>query len=140
MLALLVDGQVAARREPGPTAPSPGHRAAFAAMEADPNQSLVCAVDADGDVVGTVQLTFLPGLARDGAWRMQIEAMRVRAEQRGGGIGQAMLAWALARARERGCGLVQLTSDVERIDAHRFYRRHGFAATHLGFKLRLDLP
>jgi GNAT superfamily N-acetyltransferase len=68
---------------------------------------------------------------------MTIEAVRVRGDRRGGGIGRAMMAWSLARARERGCGLAQLTTDKRRTDAHRFYASLGFAASHEGFKLAL---
>ena len=84
-----------------------------------------------------MQLTSIPGLARAGATRLQIEAVRVRAELRGNGLGGAMIAWAVAEGRRRGAGLVQLTSDQTRLDAHRFYERLGFAASHVGFKLAL---
>lgn len=133
VLALLAEGQIATRREAVPAEPTAGHRAAFKAMSDDPNQSLVCALDRD-EVVGSMQLTFIPGLSRDGAWRLQIEAMRVRDDRRGRGLGSAMLGWALDRARQRECRLVQLTSDGQRVDAHRFYARHGFKPTHVGFK------
>ncbi|WP_285587467.1 GNAT family N-acetyltransferase [Actinomycetospora sp. NBRC 106378] len=108
---------------------------AFAAVDADPAQLLVVAVEDPGPVVGTLQLSFLPGLARRGAWRGQIEAVHVAASQRGRGVGAWMIGWAVDESRRRGCGLVQLTSAVERTDAHRFYERLGFAASHVGFKL-----
>ena len=93
---------------------------------------------ADGDdVVGTCQLSFLPGLARRGAFRAQIEAVRVRADHRGRGLGEGMIAWAIAEAGRRGCALVQLTTDKARTDAHRFYERLGFVPSHVGFKLYL---
>lgn len=110
--------------------------AAFAAIDADPAQLLVVA-EAAGRVVGTLQLTFIPGLARRGALRVQIEAVRVRDEFRGDGLGSAMLRWAIDEARRRGCRLVQLTSDKSRADAHRFYQRLGFVASHEGMKLAL---
>jgi GNAT superfamily N-acetyltransferase len=88
-------------------------------------------------VVGTCQLTFIPSLSRRGAERMTIEAVRVRTDLRGHGLGRAMMAWALERARERGCGLAQLTTDRRRTDAHRFYASLGFEPSHLGFKLTL---
>jgi GNAT superfamily N-acetyltransferase len=87
--------------------------------------------------VGTVQLSFLPGLARRGALRAQLEAVRVRADQRGRGVGAAMIGWAIEEARRRGCALVQLTSDKSRPDAHRFYAGLGFVASHEGLKLPL---
>jgi GNAT superfamily N-acetyltransferase len=109
---------------------------AFEAIDADPAHVLVVA-DADGRVVATMQLSFIPGLARRGALRAQIEAVRVHAGLRGSGIGGAMIAWAIDEARRRGCALVQLTSDKQRADAHRFYSRLGFTASHEGFKLTL---
>ena len=110
--------------------------AAFDAIDADPAQLLVVAETA-GAVVGTLQLSFLPGLARRGALRGQIEAVRVAAGSRAGGLGAAMLAWAIEECRRRGCALVQLTTDKARGDAHRFYRRLGFVASHEGMKLVL---
>jgi GNAT superfamily N-acetyltransferase len=110
--------------------------AAFEAIDADPRNELIVA-ERDGEIVGTCQLTFTPSLSRRGAERMTVEAVRVRSDIRGGGIGRAMMEWAVDRARERGCRLVQLTTDKRRADAHRFYESLGFAATHEGFKLIL---
>jgi GNAT superfamily N-acetyltransferase len=93
--------------------------------------------DARGAVAGTLQLTFIPGLARHGGVRAQIEAVRVRSDLRGQGLGGALLEWAIDEARRRGCSLVQLTSDARREEAHRFYGRLGFVPSHTGFKLRL---
>ena len=89
------------------------YQAAFEEIDADAGEILLVA-DVGAAVVGTLQLSFLPGLARHGALRGQIEAVRVRADQRGRGLGHAMLGWAIAEAREHGCGLVQLTSDKSR--------------------------
>jgi GNAT superfamily N-acetyltransferase len=120
---------------------APEHRAryeaAFEAIDRDPAQTLVVAQDADGAVVGTMQLTLIPGLARGGALRMQVEAVRVGESARGLGLGSAMMRWAVEEARASGAALVQLTSDVRREAAHRFYERLGFGATHVGFKLFL---
>ena len=93
--------------------------------------------DAAGAIAGTLQLTLIPGLARRGALRAHIEAVRVRDDLRSAGIGRALLGWAIDEARRRDCALVQLTCDKRRTDAHRFYERLGFAASHEGFKLRL---
>ena len=98
---------------------------------------LVVAADGAGAVVATLQLTFIPGIARRGGTRAQIEAVRVRDDLRGRGIGGALIEWAVEQARQSGCAIVQLTSNKARADAHRFYGRLGFAATHEGFKLRL---
>jgi GNAT superfamily N-acetyltransferase len=112
------------------------YTAAFDNIDADPAHLLVVA-ELAGEVVGTMQLSFLPGLARRGALRAQIEAVRVAQSQRGSGLGAAMMGWAIDEARRRGCALVQLTSDKSRTDAHRFYARLGFVATHEGMKLAL---
>ena len=107
---------------------------AFRAIDRDPAHLLLVA-DADGAVVGTMQLSYLPGLARRGAWRAQIEAVRVHQDYRGHGLGEAMFRWAIAEARRHGCALVQLTTDKSRGAAHRFYERLGFVPSHEGMKL-----
>ena len=113
------------------------YEAAFDAIDRDPAHTLVAVEDAAGDVVATMQLTMLPGLARGGATRMQVEAVRVAASARGHGLGSAMMRWAIEDARTRGAALVQLTSDARREEAHRFYGRLGFSPSHVGFKLFL---
>lgn len=110
--------------------------AAFDAIRADPAHRLIVA-EADGAIVGTMQLTLLPGLLNRGAWRGQIEAVRVAAGRRGEGIGAAMIGWAVAWFRTSGCLVAQLTSNNDRIAAHRFYKRLGWAKSHAGFKLML---
>ena len=137
IVELLAADQLGASRDgaAGPDELAPYLRA-FAAIDADPAHVLVVAVDG-GQVIATMQLSFLPGLARRGALRAQIEAVRVRADRRGDGLGEAMIRWAVQEARRRGCALVQLTSDKTRTDAHRFYARLGFTASHEGYKLRL---
>jgi GNAT superfamily N-acetyltransferase len=112
------------------------YTAAFRAIDADPAHLLLVAESA-GEIVGTMQLSFLPGLARRGALRAQIEAVRVAESWRGSGLGGAMMRWAIDEARRRGCALIQLTSDKSRTDAHRFYSRLGFVASHEGMKLAL---
>ena len=102
----------------------------------DPNHLLVVA-DKAGEVVGCLQLSFLPGLSRLGMWRGQIEGVRVASSQRGGGIGKAMMQWTIEECRKRGCGQVQLTTDKRRAGAHRFYEALGFKASHEGMKLSL---
>ena len=104
--------------------------------DADPAHVLLVAVDGD-DVVGTLKLSVLPGLARRGASRGQIEAVRAAAGARGRGLGAAMMGWAVEESRRHGCGLVQLTTDKSRTDARRFYERLGFVASHEGMKLAL---
>ena len=109
---------------------------AFDAIDVDPRNFLIVADD-DGEVVGCLQITYIPGLGRHGAERSQIEAVRVRSDRRGQGVGAELTRWAIQQARSRGCALVQLTSDKSRADAHRFYARLGFSASHEGFKLAL---
>jgi GNAT superfamily N-acetyltransferase len=107
------------------------YTAAFRSIDADPAHLLVVA-EQDGQIVGTFQLSFLPGLARRGAMRAQIEAVRVAESKRGAGLGGAMMRWAIDEATRRGSALVQLTSDKARPDAHRFYASLGFVASHEG--------
>ena len=110
--------------------------AAFEVMAVDPNQVMAIA-ELDGEVAGYMQITFIPGLSRRGAWRGQLESVRVASHLRGRGIGEAFFRWAIGRCRDRGCRLVQLTTDKQRADALRFYERLGFAASHNGLKLTL---
>ncbi len=134
IVAMLADDALGAGREGAPD--DPAYAAAFAAIAADPNERLIVA-ERDGAVVGCVQLGVIPGLSRRGAWRGQIEGVRVAAGARGQRIGEAMVRWAVEECRRRGCAMVQLTTDKSRADAHRFYARLGFAASHEGFKLTL---
>jgi ribosomal protein S18 acetylase RimI-like enzyme len=136
IVALLADDALGSGREDASLPLQAAYLEAFDAVDQDPNQLLAVAV-AGAEVVGTLQLSFIPGLSRLGSWRGQIEAVRIHSNHRGGGLGQAMFDWAIARCRERGCVLVQLTTDRTRPDAHRFYERLGFEATHLGYKLAL---
>ncbi|KQQ94353.1 hypothetical protein ASF62_09545 [Leifsonia sp. Leaf325] len=139
ILGLLADDPVsAARGDRARPEDRPAYERAFAAIDADPAQKLLVAVTDAGEVLGTMQLTVIPGLARVGASRLQIEAVRVRSDQRGRGIGGAMIRWAMDEAPALGAALVQLTSDAARVDAHRFYERLGFEASHVGFKFQPD--
>ncbi|GAB3661354.1 GNAT family N-acetyltransferase [Streptomyces sparsus] len=134
LVGMLADDPLGAAREsPDDLGP---YRAAFARITADPNQHLVIA-ERDGRPAGTLQLTVVPGLSRQGADRALVEAVRVHTDERGTGLGTELLNWAVAEARRQGCALVQLTSDATRVDAHRFYERLGFEASHLGFKMLL---
>jgi GNAT superfamily N-acetyltransferase len=137
ILALLADDEISrSRGYPVSESADAALWRAFEAIDADPRNELIVA-DLDGTVVGTCQLTFTPSLSRGGAERMTIEAVRVSRELRGGGIGRAMMRWALDRARERGCGVAQLTTDKRRAEAHRFYESLGFTASHVGMKLAI---
>ncbi|QPF88213.1 GNAT family N-acetyltransferase [Bradyrhizobium genosp. L] len=136
IIALLANDVLGQQREDASMPPHPTCVDAFRAILADPNQLQVVAILHD-DVIGALQLSFIPGLARMGAWRGQIEAVRIAEAHRGSGVGQRMFEWAIAQCRARGCNLVQLTTDRTRPDAHRFYERLGFVASHVGYKLTL---
>lgn len=114
----------------------PRYVTALRELAADPNQMMMVAL-LDGETVGTIQLTFIPGLAALGSKRCLVEAVHIVPAQRGKGLGTQMMQWAVAQARERGCGMVQLTSNKKRLDAHRFYERLGFQKSHEGFKYYL---
>ncbi len=133
LVALLADDPLGHGREDAELA---AYEAAFRQIDADEHQFLACLTDGE-DVVGTLQLTIIPGLSRGGALRAQIEAVRIRADRRDHGLGRVLFDWAIAEARRRGCALVQLTTDRSRVDAHRFYGRLGFVDSHRGFKLAL---
>ncbi|MFD4554804.1 GNAT family N-acetyltransferase [Streptomyces sp. NPDC058469] len=134
IVGMLADDPLGSQRE-SPDDLTP-YLAALDRLAADPNQHLVVAVR-EGRVVGTLQLTVIPGLSRKGATRSIIEAVRIHADERGSGLGTQLIEWAIAESRRQDCQLVQLTSDATRTDAHRFYERLGFTASHVGFKLPL---
>jgi ribosomal protein S18 acetylase RimI-like enzyme len=136
MIAMIADDQLGQARDDARLPLDQRYVDAFAAIERDPNQMLV-AVKQAGIVVGCFQITFIPGISRRGAWRGQIESVRVDRAKRGAGLGPAQFAWAIAECRRRGCDLVQLYTDKSRKDAHRFYERLGFKASHEGMKLAL---
>jgi ribosomal protein S18 acetylase RimI-like enzyme len=136
ILALIADDQLGQTREDPRLPLDRRYLDAFAAIERDPNQMLV-AVEQAGALIGCMQLTFIPGISRRGAWRGHIESVRVARSRRGGGIGTVMFEWAIAECRQRGCSLVQLFTDKSRTDAHRFYERLGFKPSHEGMKLAL---
>ncbi|WP_328748704.1 GNAT family N-acetyltransferase [Streptomyces sp. NBC_00285] len=134
IVAMLADDPLGARREsPDDLAP---YLAALERLSADPNQHVVVATREDR-VVGTLQLTVIPGLSRRGATRSIVEGVRIHADARGSGLGTRLIQWAIDESRRQDCRLIQLTSDNTRTDAHRFYERLGFTASHMGFKLEL---
>jgi GNAT superfamily N-acetyltransferase len=134
IVALLAHDPLGQSRE---DASDPAYARAFEAIDADPAQTLVVALDTEGTVVGTMQVTLIPGLSRRGATRAQLESVRVAESARGTGLGTALIEWAIDYAREQGAVLVQLTTDKSRTRAHAFYERLGFVASHEGMKLTL---
>ena len=136
IVRLLADDELGQTREDTSEPLNARYGQAFEAIDRDPNQ-LLAVVERGADLIGCLQLTFIPGLSRLGMWRGQIESVRIASGARGGGLGHAMFAWAIAECRSRGCELVQLTTDKRRPEALRFYEALGFEASHEGMKLRL---
>lgn len=136
IVRLLADDPLGAAREPPGDAIPEAYFTAFTAIRNDPNNTVLVA-EIGGEVAGTLQLTYIPGLTYTGGERAQIEGVRVAAEQRGTGIGQDMINFAIDRARARGCRIVQLTTDRQRPDAIRFYQKIGFRPSHMGMKYHL---
>lgn len=130
---MLADDMLGQSREaPG----DPVYAEAFAAMERDPNQ-LPIVLDDAGEVVGYLQISFIPGLSLKGMLRGQIESVRIASSHRGQGFGHVLLGWAIEECRRKGCGMVQLAMNKTREDTLRFYKSLGFVASHDGLKLSL---
>lgn len=136
VVALLADDALGATREIGGAEPAAVYVAAFDAIDADMNNTLLVG-ERGGEVIACVQVTLSASLTRSGATRATLEGVRVRGDLRGSGAGEALVREAIALARERGASIVQLTSDKRRPDAIRFYERLGFEASHEGLKLSL---
>ncbi|SCF28497.1 GNAT family N-acetyltransferase [Micromonospora chokoriensis] len=134
IIALLADDVLGKARDF--TTVDEAYEKAFADISADPRNHLVVA-EQNGELVGCLQITYIPGLGRHGSERSLIESVRIRSDRRGQGLGRDLVTWAIDQARERGCALVQLTTDKTREDAHRFYLGLGFVASHEGMKLAL---
>ncbi|REJ04932.1 GNAT family N-acetyltransferase [Microbacterium bovistercoris] len=138
VIALLADDPISASRgDQASDDDRPAYAAALVEILADPSNDLLV-VELDGAVAGTLQLTLIPGMARQGAKRLLVEAVRVSSALRSSGIGSAVMRWVSdAAAPALGAALVQLTSDAARTDAHRFYERLGYVGSHVGFKYRV---
>ena len=136
IVQMLADDAIGATRESYADPLPDVYWEAFAQIDADPRQLLVVA-EIGGVVVGTLQVTFIPYLTHRGSSRALIEGVRIDSSQRGGGVGRQMVAWAIEEARQRGCQMVQLTTDKRRTEARRFYESLGFTSTHEGMKLTL---
>lgn len=138
IVAMLADDPLGSGRESALDPLPASYLAAFEAIARDPNNELVVAEDDGGLAVAVLQLTCTPHITHQGGWRATIEGVRVDGPHRRSGVGRQLFAWAIARARERGCHLVQLTTDKQRPEARRFYEALGFVATHEGMKLKLS--
>lgn len=136
LVHMLADDELGALRE-NPALPlSTEYLRAFDHIQTDPNNELIVVESAD-QIIGMLQLTFIPYLTYQGSWRCLVEGVRIHRSFRGQGVGRAVFEWAINQAKSRGCQMVQLTSDKQRPDAIRFYESLGFVASHEGFKLKL---
>jgi len=136
IVRMLADDFLGGTREKVEESTSKNYIRAFHEIDNDPNNELMVA-ELDGKIVGTFQLTYTPSLSFQGGKRCTIESVRVGSNLRGQGFGRKMMLWAINRAKEKGCVSMQLTTNSERKNAHRFYEKLGFEATHLGMKLKL---
>ncbi|MCS4505620.1 GNAT family N-acetyltransferase [Arhodomonas aquaeolei] len=134
LVGMLADDELGRTRESPGSPLDGGYLAAFESIQVDPNNELVVCESGD-ELLGMLQITYIPYLTYVGSWRALIEGVRVSASHRGQGIGRRLFEWAIDRAREKGCVIVQLTSDKKRPDAIRFYECLGFRASHEGMKL-----
>jgi len=136
IVALLAQDELGQTREAMRTELDPAYIAAFEAIDRDPRNEVIVGIDPEG-IVGTMQLSYISNLTFQGATRCQIEGVRIAERARGGGLGREMIGWAISRAQEKGCGIVQLTSNKARDRAIAFYEALGFEASHIGFKMYL---
>lgn len=139
IVALLANDPLGQKREDFRDPLPDSYIKAFQVIAADPHQELMVMEGPDGQVIGTLQLSFIQYLTYRGGVRAQIEAVRIHSDFRGQGLGEQFFEWAIDRARERGAHLVQLTTDKKRPDALRFYEKLGFTASHEGMKLHFSL-
>lgn len=136
IVAMLADDELGKGREDTSTPLHDGYARAFRAIDQDPNQ-FVAVAERGGEVVGCLQLTFIPGLSHKGALRGQIEGVRIASSERGKKLGRELVVWAIEQCRARGCRFAQLTTNKSRGEARRFYEGLGFDASHEGMKLVL---
>ncbi|WP_028590469.1 GNAT family N-acetyltransferase [Paenibacillus massiliensis] len=136
IVEMLADDELGRVRERFETPLPDSYVRAFEAIDSDPNNELIVSC-LNEEIVGVLQLTFTPYLTHQGSWRATIEGVRTASSVRGEGMGSQLIQWAIERAKERGCHMVQLTTDKKRADALRFYERLGFTATHEGLKMKL---
>jgi ribosomal protein S18 acetylase RimI-like enzyme len=136
IIALMGDDEISRAREGHQATVTPNALAAFREIDADANNELWVG-ELEGAVIATLQLTFIPGLSRDGLKRAQVESVRVHTDHRSQGVGEKLLESAMDRARAKGCAMMQLTTDTRRAAAQRFYVRLGFEPTHVGMKRKL---
>ena len=137
IVQLIADDKLGKQREDYRIPLPKSYIEAFESIVADSNQELMVVENDQGEIIGTLQLSFIQYLTYQGGIRAQIEAVRIAKEQRGQGLGEDMFNWAIARAKEKGAHIVQLTTDKQRPGALKFYEKLGFRASHEGMKLHL---
>ena len=137
IVRMLADDELGSQRERLEDPLPEPYYVAFEQISKDPNHELIVA-ERNGEVIGTLQLMFLPSISFQGGLRAQVESVRVDKSFQSQGIGSEMMRWSMERARQRGAHVVQLTSHKSRLDAHRFYERLGFQGSHLGMKINLE--
>ena len=135
IIELLANDKLGSKREQFQDPLPEAYIVAFERIATDPNQELMVIENEVGEIIGTLQLSFIQYLTYRGGIRAQIEAVRVREDQRGKGLGKELFLWAIQRAKEKGAHLLQLTTDKQRPDAVRFYEDLGFKASHEGMKM-----
>ncbi|WP_420578659.1 GNAT family N-acetyltransferase [Ekhidna sp.] len=135
IVAMLADDELGSKREDYRLPLPSSYNNAFQNIDKDPNQELMVVENKLGEVIGTMQLSFIQYLTYQGGIRAQIEAVRIRKDERGSGLGTQMFEWATSRAKEKGAHVLQLTTDKKRPDALRFYENLGFTASHEGMKM-----
>lgn len=138
IVRMLADDELGALREDYSEPLPCSYQKAFEAIEQDCNNELIVCEGKENVVVAVLQLTYTPHITHQGGWRATIEGVRVDRDWRGSGLGRELITWAVSRAQERGCRLIQLTTDKQRPEALRFYESLGFVASHVGMKLKLS--
>ena len=139
IVKMLADDELGKQREEYGELLSPKYYIAFQNIMKDDNQELIVLENNENEIIGTLQLSFIQYLTYKGGIRAQIEAVRIRKEQRGKGYGESLFTWAINRAKERGAHMVQLTTDKKRPETLKFYKKLGFSDTHEGMKLHFKL-
>jgi GNAT superfamily N-acetyltransferase len=134
LVQMLADDDLGGKREDSSMPLDSKYMDAFSSIRSDPNNELIVSCY-DDSIVGMLQLTFIPYLTYRGSWRCLVEGVRIHSKHRGHGLGKKLFEWAISRAQEKNCRLIQLTSDKTRADTLRFYESLGFVASHEGFKL-----
>ena len=136
IVRMLADDDLGSQRERYEDPLPDSYKRAFDLIDNDPNHELIV-VENNGEIIGMLQLMFLPSISFQGGLRAQVESVRVDTKYRSKGIGTELMKWTIERAKERGAYVVQLTTHRSRKEAHRFYERLGFEGSHLGMKLSL---